>query len=108
MFRTLITKIKEYNSINLVNALVLNFVAVFGFYLFFSNDFLSVLKNVTLTSTFFYTLFFFVYLIQSRDKNKKIKDIKKMFTRKMNNFNGKNEDLLKKQMKEFIVKNNVK
>jgi hypothetical protein len=53
-------------------------------------------------------LFFFVYLIQSRDKNKKIKDIKKMFTRKMNNFNGKNEDLLKKQMKEFIVKNNVK
>lgn len=108
MFKTLIKKIKEYNSINLVNAVVLNFVAVIGFYCFFSSDFFSVLKSVTLTSTFFYTLFFFVYLVQSRDKSKKIKDIKKIFTKKANNLNGKNEELLKKQMKEFIFRKSLK
>ena len=108
MFKYLKNKFKEYNSLHLLNAVVLNLVAVLGFYLFFSSDFLDILKSVTLTSTFFYSLFFFVYLIQSRDKSKKVKDFKKFFAKKKDVFDGKGEDLLKKQMKDFMVKKSFK
>lgn len=102
MFNYLSKKFNEYNSINLLNAIVLNFVAVFGFYLFFSSDFIDILKSISVTSTFFYFLFFGVYLINSREKkhNKSYKN----FFRKKKVFDSNSEELLKKQMKELMAR----
>lgn len=102
MFNYLSKKFNEYNSINLLNAIVLNFVAVFGFYLFFSSDFIDILKSISVTSTFFYFLFFGVYLIKSREKNH-YKSYKNFFSKKKG-FDSNSEELLKKQMKELMAR----
>lgn len=100
MFKKFWEKIKEYNSINLANALLFNTVAVAGFYLFFSGDFWNTLKSVSTFSAFLYVLFFGVYLYKSKDiESNPLKIFKK---RKI--FDSKAESKLQEKIKSFTIK----